>query len=105
MQIENVILEALAGRGMDAALLALVLIWLAKIAWPQLMKQQRELFDGLKASHREDWQMVREGQDRLEGQFETHSRVSLIQTLLVQGMKTAEAEQEARRIIGNGTNR
>ena len=105
MEIEKVIVDALAGRSVDALLLGLVLVWLAKIAWPQLMKQQRELFGSLQQSHREDWQEVREGQDRLAGQFETHSRVSLIQTLMVQGMQVQEAEQEAKRIIGNGASR
>ncbi len=32
----------LAGRSVDALLLALVLLWLAKFAWPQLLKKQRE---------------------------------------------------------------
>lgn len=103
MEIEKVIVDALAGRSVDALLLALVLLWLAKFAWPQLLSQQRELFGSLQQSHREDWQEVRQGQERLAGQFETHSRVSLIQTLMVQGLQLEQAEQEAKRIIGNGT--
>ena len=61
MEIEKVIVDALAGRSVDALLLGLVLVWLAKIAWPQLMKQQRELFGSLQQSHHEDWQQVPRG--------------------------------------------
>jgi hypothetical protein len=96
--METRILELLAPQGGYALLLALTALWLARVAWPTVVKKHDEAMQRIESGFRG----IESKLAALERRETQRIRLEWTKLYQASGHTIEEAELEAGRIMGNG---